>query len=500
VLYAFACAMHGVEGLLVRVETNSAPGSPSLTIIGLPDRSLNEAKERVRAALVHSGFFPPAGRLLLNLSPADVRKEGPSFDLPIALALLGAEGTLPGAALAGFVSIGELALDGNVRAAAGVLPMAIAAKRGGFARIIVPRANRDEAALVAGIRVYAVETLLDAVSVVLGNGEKHRVLGLSTENDEREADEDFADVRGQFAAKRALEIAAAGGHNLLMVGPPGCGKTMLARRMPSILPALGADESLDVTAIHSIAGLLGSVPRVVRKPPFRAPHATSSAISLVGGGGSGGSLPRPGEVTLASHGVLYLDEIAEIPRSTLEVLRGPLEDGSVTISRASGSCTFPARFALIASMNPCPCGERDESGSDCRCDDAAVERYRAKLSGPLLDRIDLHVRLARVPFDELAAAAPGEPSHAIRARVVAARERQRPRGVQNARLRGAALARHAALDEASAALLESATARSGLSARGYDRIRRVARSIADLAGTTAIRREHVAEALLYRRS
>ncbi len=408
----FACAMHGVDGLIVRIEMDASPGTPSLTFIGLPDRSLNEAKERVRAAFGHSGFLFPAGRLLLNLAPADVRKEGPGFDLPIALTLLAADDTLEPPELARYVSIGELALDGTIRGVAGVLPMTLAAKRAGFERVIVPRANRDEAALVDGVGVYAVETLADAVAVVLGNGGKFRVAAPSTADDERDGDEDFADVRGQFAAKRALEVAASGGHNVLMVGPPGCGKTMLARRMPSILPPLAPDESLDVTAIHSIAGLLGPVPQIVRKPPFRAPHATASAISLVGGGAH----PRPGEVTLASNGVLYLDEIAEIPRSTLEVLRGPLEDGAVTISRASGTCTFPARFALIASMNPCPCGERDERGSDCRCDDAAVERYRAKLSGPLLDRIDLHVRVARVPFDELAAASPGEPSRVIRER------------------------------------------------------------------------------------
>jgi len=280
----FACAMHGVDGLIVRIEMDASPGTPSLTFIGLPDRSLNEAKERVRAAFGHSGFLFPAGRLLLNLAPADVRKEGPGFDLPIALTLLAADDTLEPPELARYVSIGELALDGSIRAVAGVLPMTLAAKRAGFERVIVPLANRDEAALVEGVGVYAVETLADAVAVVLGNGGKFRVSAPSACGDERDSDEDFADVRGQFAAKRALEVAASGGHNLLMVGPPGCGKTMLARRMPSILPPLGPDESLDVTAIHSIAGLLGPVPRIVRKPPFRAPHATASAISLVGGG------------------------------------------------------------------------------------------------------------------------------------------------------------------------------------------------------------------------
>jgi magnesium chelatase family protein len=325
---AFACAIHGVDGLIVRVETNASAGTPSLTIIGLPDRSLNEARDRVRAAIMNSGFLMPAGHLLVNLSPADVRKEGPGFDLPIALALLASDTQIPAHALGGLATIGELALDGSLRGVAGVLPMTIAAKRAGLSRAIVPNANRHEAALVDGIDVYAVATLSDAIAVLLGNGAKFRITGTDRlVGPESPSDDDFADVRGQIIAKRALEIAAAGGHNIIMIGPPGCGKTMLAQRMPSILPPMTPDESLDVTSIYSIAGLLGSDPHIVRRRPFRAPHHTSSRIALIGGG----STPRPGEVTLASRGVLYLDEIAEFPRATLEVLRQPLEDGCVIV-------------------------------------------------------------------------------------------------------------------------------------------------------------------------
>jgi magnesium chelatase family protein len=490
--------MHGIEGLIVRVETTAWPATPGLSIIGLPDRALKESGDRVRSALSSSGFMQPAGHVLVSLSPADVRKEGPAFDLPIALALLALGEHIPRPPLERCVTLGELALDGSLRAASGTLPMLIAAKRAQIPMAIVPLANRAEAALIPDVETYAVPTLADAVAVVLGNGAKFRVSGPpAVRADTATGGDDFADVRGQIVAKRALEIAAAGGHNLILVGPPGCGKTMLARRMPSILPPMTADESLDVTAIYSIAGLLGTDPHIVRRRPFRAPHHTSSRIALVGGGAN----PRPGEVTLASRGVLYLDEIAEFPRATLEVLRQPLEDGCVTIARAAGSCTFPARFSLVASMNPCPCGQHGDRSADCRCDDAAIERYRSRVSGPLLDRIDLHVTVARVPYGELSAAQPGEASKTVRARVVAARERQHARSrTVNANLRGADLRRHAALDAPSSTLLETVMQRERLSARSFDRIVRVARTIADLAAAERVAREHVAEALLYRRS
>ena len=497
---AFSAAITGIDAHIVRVETDAAAGTPAFAIVGLPDRALNESRDRVRAAIINSGFGFPAGRLLVNLAPADMRKAGVAFDLAIALALLANDEQLDRTNLRDYVVCGELALDGTLRAVPGVLAMTIAAKRAGFARILVPEANRDEATLVEGLDVYAVPTLADAVAVVLGHGAPFRRRGETVlAEPPPDATGDFSDVRGQVVAKRALEIAAAGGHNLVLVGPPGCGKTMLAQRLPSILPTMTSAEALDVTKIYSIAGLLGPRPRVMTTRPFRAPHHTASRVALVGGN----SPPRPGEISLAQCGVLYLDELGEFPRSTLEVLRQPLEEGTVTIARASGTTTFPARFMLVASMNPCPCGFRGARGSDCRCDDAAIAKYLAKLSGPLLDRIDLHITVARVSFDELTHSAPAETSAVVRARVEAARARQAARFATteiatNAAIPAAQVRRCCPLNADALALLEGAVTRGALSARAFDRIARVARTIADLAGSDAIAREHVSEALAYR--
>ncbi|GAC1426520.1 MAG: YifB family Mg chelatase-like AAA ATPase [Candidatus Velthaea sp.] len=498
---AFSSAMLGIDGYVVRIETDSSPGVPAFAIIGLPDRALSESRERVRAAIINSGFGFPPGRLLVNLAPADIRKEGPGFDLPIALALLATDEQLEPAALRESIALGELALDGTVRAVPGILPMMIAAKNAGFRKVIVPEANIAEAALVGELEIYAVPTLADAVAVVLGHGAKFRQFARAVPA-EREASTyvgDFGDVRGQAIAKRALEIAAAGGHNAVLVGPPGCGKTMLARRVPSILPSMPDSEALEVTKVYSVAGLLGANPRIVRTRPFRAPHHTISQIALVGGG----SHPKPGEISLAQHGVLYLDELGEFSRSALEVMRQPLEEGSITLSRAAGTFTYPARFMLIASMNPCPCGYRGSRGNDCRCDDAMVQKYVSKLSGPLLDRIDLHVTVTRVSFEDITGTEISESSEAIRNRVEAARTRQAERlhslGVLcNAEIPAAELRSVCALDSASLELLQAAMMRGTASARAFDRITRVARTIADLAGSERIARVHVAEALQYR--
>ncbi len=497
---AYSAAMLGIEGYVVRVEADSAPGSPYISIIGLPDRALGEAKERVRAAVINSGFAYPAGRLLINLSPADVRKAGPAFDLAIALALVAIDRQIEPQSLERFIALGELALDGRLQPVSGILPMVIGARAAGFTKLIVPAANTDEASLVAGIELYAVDSLRCAVAVIAGHGAKwrRRTTAPALDASDDFVHGDFLDVRGQLGPKRAFEIAAAGGHNVLLVGPPGCGKTMLARRLPSILPPMPLAQALEVTKIYSVAGLLVGRAGIVSTRPFRFPHHTISQTALVGGG----SFVKPGEISLAHHGVLFLDELPEFTRSAIETMRQPLEEGTVTIARAAGTFTYPARFQLVASMNPCPCGYRGTRSVECRCDDAMVAKYVSKLSGPLLDRIDLQIEIARVSFDDMVRSEGGERSASIRERVVAARAIQYSRfnGAFscNAEIPSNAVRRYCALRDDAVRLLAQASAKRQFSARALDRIARVARTIADIGGSDAIAAEHVAEAIGYR--
>jgi magnesium chelatase family protein len=482
----------------VDVEVDVSFGMPRFSMVGLPDASVRESRDRVRSAIRNSGFSFPAHRITVNLAPADVRKAGSSFDLPIALGVLAAQGIIERRQIDDLILLGELSLDGSVHPARGVLPIAAAARRGGASGLLLPALNASEAAIVSGLTIYPVSSLADAVRALNEPASIAPTPPPPPQTPLREVS-DLADVRGQPLARRAIEIACAGGHNVLAVGPPGAGKTMMARRVPGILPPLTFDEAVEVTAVHSVAGLLSPGAGLVSQRPFRAPHHTISDVALVGGG----SQPRPGEVSLAHHGVLFLDEMLEFSRHVLEVLRQPLEERAVTIARAARTAVFPARFMLVGAMNPCPCGYLGDAFRECRCTPPQVARYRDKLSGPLRDRLDLSVEVPALPPQVLTADATGEPSAHVRARVIAAREIQRIRYADagigtNTDLTTALLARYCGLDRAGTRVLNAAVTRLSLSARAFDRVRKVARTIADLEGATAISADHLAEALQFR--
>jgi magnesium chelatase family protein len=522
-------AVLGIDAYLVTVEVDVSNGMPVMAIVGLPDAAVNESKERVRAAIKNSGFlFPYDKRVTVNLAPADVRKAGPSFDLPIAVGILAATGQVTMENLEGALLIGELSLDGSVRPVNGALPVAIGARERKQRRLYLPAANAREAAIVGDVDVYPLASLAE-MARALALPETlapvpHDPTLLSPETPH--FIHDFADVKGHASVRRALEVAAAGGHNLLFVGPPGSGKTMMARRLPSILPPMSMDEALEATKLYSVAGLLSAEQSLINTRPFRSPHHTVSTAALVGGG----SVPRPGEVSLSHHGVLFLDELPEFARDALEVMRQPLEDGVVSISRVSAAYTYPAQFMLVAAMNPCPCGYRGDVFRECVCSPGAVQKYQKRISGPLLDRIDLHIEVPRLSEDELLQARPGEPSAQIRERVCRARESQSrrfaappvnpaaleddPEGIPhpvepsnplplrrlycNAQMGSRELRAYCAPSESVKALLRNAIQQLGLSARAYDRLLKVARTIADLDGSADIAVPHIAEAIQYR--